>query len=107
MGSFSKYLHPSEIGQFESLQTQSRKDSFLASRWAAKEAAYKAFSRARIPFPDFIIRKSDKGAPELLFEGKALELSQELGLGDPFLSISHDTDYATATVILQKIKPTL
>jgi holo-[acyl-carrier protein] synthase len=97
-----KFLHPKEIEQFESISLSSKRSTFLASRWAAKEAAYKAFSRVRIPFPDFIVSKSDKGAPELTFEGIALEVSQQLDLGIPLISISHDTDYATATVILQK-----
>ena len=73
----------------------------MASRWAAKEAAYKAFSRWRIPFPDFVITNGERGAPELKFEGMAKELSEQLKLESPLLSVSHDTAYATATVILR------
>jgi holo-[acyl-carrier protein] synthase len=102
VANYRKFLHPKEIEYFGNICIQSKKDTFLASRWAAKEAAYKAFSRTRIPFPDFLITKSDKGAPELSFDGKAKEISLEMGLIAPLLSISHDTDYATATVLLQK-----
>lgn len=86
---------------------EAKKETYLASRWAAKEAAYKAFSKWRLPFPDLKVAKSDKGIPILIFEGMAKQISQQLDLGEPLLSISHDTDYATATVILQKKMPTL
>lgn len=89
------------------LKIQQRKDTFLASRWAAKEAAYKAFTRHRIPFPDFKIANDSKGRPELKLEGMALDLAKEMKIGETFLSISHDTDYATATVILTTQPPQL
>lgn len=103
----SKFLHPEELRQYQGMLIQHRKDTFLASRWAAKEAAYKAFSKYRIPFPDIKIVSGAKSRPELQFEGRALEVATELKVGDTFLSISHDTDYATATVILTRQAPTL
>lgn len=84
-----------------------KRETYLASRWAAKEAAYKAFSKWRIPFPDLIVSRSEHGSPTLVLEGLAKTIAQQLDLADPLLSISHDTDYATATVILQKKLPSL
>jgi holo-[acyl-carrier protein] synthase len=98
----SKFLHPKEIENYDTILPQRKRETFLASRWAAKEATFKAFSRWRIPFPDFYIHSQANGQPELSFEGMALELSNQLSLSKPLLSISHDGDYATATVILTK-----
>lgn len=94
-------MHSDEIKQFHSIKLQAKKDTFLAARWAAKEAAYKAFSRWRIPFPDIVVSNNERGAPELKFEGMAKEIAEQLQLESPLLSMSHDTAYATATVLLR------
>lgn len=98
-------MHSQEIQQYQSIKLQAKKDTFLASRWAAKEAAYKAFSRWRIPFPDLVVTSKGSGAPELTFEGMAKELADQLKLESPLLSLSHDTAYATATVLLRGSTP--
>lgn len=106
-GRSRKFLHEEEMKQFESIAVHAKRETFLASRWAAKEAAYKAFSKWRIPFPDLKVSKSERGNPVLMFEGMAKQISLEMDLGEPLLSISHDTEYATATVILQRKQPSL
>eukprot|EP00658_Telonema_sp_P-2_P031417 TRINITY_DN23508_c0_g1_i2.p1 TRINITY_DN23508_c0_g1~~TRINITY_DN23508_c0_g1_i2.p1 ORF type:complete len:123 (+),score=16.04 TRINITY_DN23508_c0_g1_i2:326-694(+) len=72
----------------------------LASRWAVKEATYKAFGNWRIDFRE--IRVDSQGrVPKLILEGAAAEKAEELKLAGKHVSISHDGDYAIAHVILE------
>ncbi|KAF0699324.1 Aste57867_10114 [Aphanomyces stellatus] len=52
-----RYLHPTEIQQFQKLTDHDAQTQFLASRWAVKEATYKAFKSWRILFPDILLSK--------------------------------------------------
>jgi len=75
-------------------------------RWAAKEAAYKAFATQRIPFPEIYVGKNEySGRPELMFEGGAAEYAEAEGVGRSFVSLSHDGDYALAQVMLECAVP--
>ncbi|HQG32866.1 MAG TPA: holo-ACP synthase [Deltaproteobacteria bacterium] len=75
----------------------------LAARFAAKEAAMKAlgtgFARG-VKFTDIEVCKG-QGQPRIVLHGKALELSEDLGVFRMHISISHDRLYATALVILE------
>ena len=70
-------------------------------RWAAKEAAYKAFGTMRIPFPDICVRSDSIRKPMLVFEGETKDIIEASGVGRSFVSLSHDGDYAVAQVILE------
>ena len=70
-------------------------------RWAAKEAAFKAFGTMRIPFPDIVVRSETGRPPALTFEGSTADVMAASGIGRPFVSLSHDGDYAIAQVVLQ------
>lgn len=77
---------------------------FLAGRWAAKEAAAKALSTGigkSAGFTDFSILNTNNGAPELHMSGTAAQTATSLGARHVHLSISHDTDYAVAYVIME------
>ena len=78
--------------------------SFLAARFAAKEAAVKAlgtgFSQG-IWFQDFCVRRLEGGQPELLFFGAALARFEALGGTRCRLSLTHSRDNAAAVVILE------
>lgn len=86
----------------------------LAGRWAAKEAFVKAWSQAlygRPPVisPDLLnwreieVRPDRWGRVAVLPTGEvAAALTASVGQVDTSLSISHDGDYATATVLLEK-----
>ena len=79
-----KVLTPKEWERFESL-SGNRQMSYLAGRWAGKEAFSKAWG--------IEILTNDKGAPVVTqspFEGKV------------FISISHSGDFVQASVILEK-----
>jgi holo-[acyl-carrier protein] synthase len=78
---------------------------FLASRWAAKEAAYKALGAGpgpRVQFPDLQVERGTGGRPELRLVGTARRRMQELGADQAHLSISHDHEYAIAHVIIER-----
>ena len=91
-----KVLTPKEWERFESL-SGNRQMSYLAGRWAGKEAFSKAWGTGigAVSFKDIEILTNDKGAPVVTqspFEGKV------------FISISHSGDFVQASVILEKTK---
>jgi holo-[acyl-carrier protein] synthase len=74
----------------------------LAGRWAAKEAAVKAFlGKAGALWHDFEVRRSASGAPEMFFRGRAALTAQRLGVVRAFVSITHDAGVAAAVVVLE------
>ncbi|GEA62452.1 holo-ACP synthase [Vibrio comitans] len=91
-----------EMERFHQLTSKAK---FLAKRFAAKEAASKALGTGiakGVSFQDFTISNDALGKPELLLSGKALEISQQLGVAHIHLSISDERHYAVATVILER-----
>ena len=82
----------------------SDKGRYLAKRWAAKEAAAKALGTGigrGISFQHFYIENDEMGAPMLTLFGAAKELAEKKGITHTLISISDETDYAMATVILE------
>jgi holo-[acyl-carrier protein] synthase len=77
---------------------------FLASRFAAKEAAVKAlgtgFSQG-ISFQDIEVRSDALGKPSVVFHGAAQQRAKELRVAGAHLSLSHGRDSAVAVVILE------
>jgi holo-[acyl-carrier protein] synthase len=74
----------------------------LAGRWAAKEAAVKAFSgKAGALWHDFEVRRAASGAPEMHFHGRAATTAQRLGVVRALVSITHDAGVAAAVVVLE------
>jgi holo-[acyl-carrier protein] synthase len=72
----------------------------LAARFAAKEAAIKAFNLAEagVNWRDIEVQKLPDGACRLTLHGKAASQVDCLGVCDIALSLSHDGDYAAAVV---------
>ena len=76
-----------------------------AARFAAKEAALKAFQtgwRGGISWQDVEIAARDSGAPYLIFYGPVQELFKKSGATSVHLSLSHTSEHAIAEVILEK-----
>ncbi len=70
----------------------------LAARFAAKEACFKALGGSRRPhWRDMEVRNDENGRPGLFLLGRMAEMH-----GSPVtsLSLTHDGDYAMATVLL-------
>jgi holo-[acyl-carrier protein] synthase len=79
---------------------------FLARRFAAKEAVVKAYGTGftqGMTFQDIVISHDAAGKPLLLLSGRALELQHEMGIGEKFISISDEQEYAVAFVTLLKV----
>ena len=79
----------------------------LAARYAAKEAAVKAFGSAGvqdapIALCDIEVVNSASGAPMLAFHRRAEVLVNQLGIVRAWLSMSHDGDYALANVVFER-----
>ncbi len=74
------------------LITRTKKEEFLAGRFAAKEAFLKAHEKGigEIPLKEIEVLSKDNGAPYISYKGKNYHK----------VSISHDEDYAIAIVNL-------
>ena len=91
--------------EVEQRKAERRKDvaGTYAKRWAAKEAAAKALGTgiaAGISFQHIEINSLDSGQPILLLTEKALLVAQEKGATTWHVSLSDETLYATAFVVL-------
>lgn len=77
-----------------------------AARFAAKEAALKALKtgwRGQLAWHDFEILRDEFGAPRLEIRGAASKIIENLNVNAVHLSMSHTSEHAIATVILEKI----
>jgi holo-[acyl-carrier protein] synthase len=77
------------------------KPGSLAARFAAKEALMKALGPFNhgLHWTDIEILSDKDGVPFVQLHGTALEKSQEAGISDISVSLSHSKEYATAIVI--------
>lgn len=73
----------------------------LAGRFAVKEAVMKALGVGigAIDWTDVSVSRQSSGAPELELQGRAAKLSEEQGIADWQVSITHTDTMAMATVI--------
>lgn len=77
---------------------------FVASRFAAKEAAAKALGTGftqGVSFVDIRVFSTPNGKPTIHFFNKTALVAQNLHVVHTHLSISHEKEYAVATVILE------
>jgi len=84
-----------------------RKDPYphFAARYAAKEAFSKALGLGLGAMGDFSeveVSHGEKGNPLLLIKGRAKENLDALGAKSIWLSLSHDGDWAMASVVLSR-----
>ena len=83
----------------ELVTAESRNPSFLAGRFAAKEALAKALGVPEgLAWQDVNIHRADNGAPIMELEGIA---RQRAGSGKIHLSISHDGPVVVAMVVIE------
>lgn len=90
----NKILSESEItvlGQFTSTK---RKIEYCCGRFASKEALFKALPKEKGPFNyrDITIANDEQGAPFVIIDGITDTIH---------LSISHETDYTVAIIIME------
>jgi holo-[acyl-carrier protein] synthase len=91
-------------GEREYCTPRKRSAQHFALRFAAKEAFLKALGtglRDGLSWQDVEVVNDLLGKPELKLAGRAAELFRLHGLARTFLSLSHDGNYAIASVILE------
>lgn len=78
--------------------------SYLAKRFAAKEATVKALGCGIGPvsWHDMDVKNNGVGAPSLVLQGSAADVFHQLGGTHSWLSLSDETEYAVAMVVLEK-----
>jgi len=97
---FLSRIFTSDEAAYATSGDQSLVPERLAARFAAKEAAMKAFDlgNAGVDWRDIEVCKLDNGGCRLALHGLAAQLVAARGVDDIALSLSHDGDYATAVV---------
>lgn len=88
----------------EQFERRNRSASFLASRFAAKEAVSKALGTGiaeGIGFHDLEIINNELGKPDIRFHGQARAVIEQRGILRSFLSLSDEKHYAVAMVVLE------
>ncbi len=90
--------------EFAVFQQRNHSSTYLASRFAAKEAASKALGTGigTVSFQDIEVTSHSTGAPVLSFLGRAKTLQQERGITHVHISLSDEQEYAQAFVILEQ-----
>ena len=87
-------------------QQRSNNYTYFAGRWAAKEATAKALGTGfgkNCSWKDISIENNIQGKPIINLSNSAAETFKKLQGTNILLSISHECEYACATVILEKI----
>ena len=87
---YSKILSSKEIEVFNKISNDKRKLEYIASRFAAKEAIFKAINN-KASFREISILNNEDGSPyvEQSFTNCVIRIS-----------LSHETDYSIAFVII-------
>jgi holo-[acyl-carrier protein] synthase len=86
-------------------KSKSRSAEHYAARFAAKEAFFKAIGTGvtgKLEFLQVEITNSPEGTPRINIFDDALLIAKKAGVVNIHLSISHESKYAVATVILEK-----
>lgn len=90
--------------ELKQLQGKAHPERFLATRFAAKEAAVKAlgtgFDRG-VGYKSIEVRNDDFGKPELYFHGIASDIIKRRRITSAHLSISDEKHYVVAMVVLE------
>lgn len=97
-----KVFTPTEIAYCEKKR---RAAANYAARFAAKEAFVKALGigmRRGVHWRDIEVDRGPLGKPILKISGRAREICQKEKIKGIFLSLTHDQDYSSALVILEK-----
>jgi len=92
-------------GELQAFANTAQPEHFLAKRFAAKEAAAKAFGTGfsdGLVMSNIAVTHDSRGKPMLEFSGRAKRLCEELGVGEHFLSISDEKEHAIAFVTLMR-----
>ncbi|MGR8950556.1 MAG: holo-ACP synthase [Gammaproteobacteria bacterium] len=96
-----RILGQTELRDFEHTKRPAR---FLAMRFAAKEAASKAFGtgfKQGVAPRQIEVKHNLAGKPSLVFSGQAKKLTEENKITGSYVSLTDESDFAVAYVILE------
>ena len=96
-----RILTPDELAEFDRRQGSS---SYLATRFAAKEAVAKALGTGigeQLGFHSVQIDSDSRGKPLLRFLGSAVDLVASLDINNAMISLSDEKHYVVAMVVLE------
>ena len=95
-----RIFHPGEV---QYAQTQTRPATHLAARFAAKEAASKAFGTGigkALPWLGMEVGRHSSGEPFLRFHAAGADLARHRGVVRALVTLSHTRTHSAATVAL-------
>jgi holo-[acyl-carrier protein] synthase len=101
----ARVLSDVELAEFTQLSNTPMQARFLAKRFAAKEAAAKALGtgfRDGLSLKHVVVAHDEHGKPLLQWHGAGSAFIERFGVGEGFLSIADESDYAIAYVVLLK-----
>lgn len=99
-----RILSKEEYPFYVTKSSERAKITFLAKRFAAKEAISKALGtgmRQGIGFLQFTIVNNDLGKPEVELTGKAKEWAEKNNISRIHLTLSDEQDYAIAFAVAE------
>lgn len=92
-------------GEVSYCQKKRKAAANYAARFAAKEAFVKALGvgmRRGIHWREIEVARGPLGKPILKVSGRAQEICQKEGIKAILVSLTHDQDYSSALVVLEK-----
>jgi holo-[acyl-carrier protein] synthase len=100
------YLLQKVFSSRELAESERRPDAILyyATRFAGKEAVFKCFGindGSKIRLNEIEILNSETGQPRVTLHGQTAEVAKAIGIQRICISLSYDTDYATAYAIAE------
>ncbi|MGA2192365.1 MAG: holo-ACP synthase [Nitrospirota bacterium] len=90
-------------GELGYCDRQKHPAAHLAARFGVKEAALKAFGTGLsggATWKDIEVVRGESGQPGIVFSGRLGRLAQEKGVTGALVSMSHDSGFAVAQVVL-------
>ena len=96
-----RILHVNEQDRY---LTHGQPLAFFAKRYAAKEALSKALGTGiakGVNFNEIEVQQDENGKPFLVLHESTLDMANQLGVKNLFLSLSDEQDYAVANVVLE------
>lgn len=91
-------------GEIAYCTSRKRSNQHFAARFAAKEAAFKAFGtglREGVVWKDVEVVNDSSGRPRIRLSGPSAERARDMGISEMLVTLSHCECHAVAVVVAQ------